>query len=104
MREIERQIIEKIVDSILAEGFAITVSDGEEFTVNKSTDKKQIMAEVAATDETYLHVIGSKNHGWIWLVHGNDEDVICDYIDNDIIEDLLSDANELARKFRGESA
>lgn len=101
MREIERQIIEKIVDSALAAEFILSVWDGMDWAVERSADKDAIMKEVAATDVTFLYVYDSAYRGWIMLVHGNDCDVITDHIDNDTIQGLLVEAEALADKFRG---
>lgn len=80
----ERRIIDAIIKEALAEGMTISVYDGDEWAVRKSTDYKQITAEIAATDETTLRIRSSdgKKIGDILLIHGNGEEVISDHSDN----------------------
>jgi len=55
-QEIERQIIERLVQDALAAGFQITVDDGgEEPSLKRSTDPDAIMAAVMLTDEDFLY-------------------------------------------------
>jgi hypothetical protein len=101
-REIERQIIDLIIHDALKAGLTISVYDGEEWPLKRSTDYEAITAEVHATCETlFLFRIaetGAK-FGSVYLVHGNDCDVISDYSDNPQTEAILANALALAERF-----
>jgi len=93
--KIEAQIIDKIITSALRGGYSISVFDGEEFAIRRSTSRKAIEAECFATDETSLIFHKGEypdNKGWVWLIHGNSYDVISDYSDNPEIEEILKPA------------
>jgi hypothetical protein len=98
---VERQIVDKLIDTILAtETHTISVFDGLTWALAGSRDKDKITAEIAATDVTTLRVrdiSGDKKPGQkvgsIFLIHGNDVDVISDWSDNDntnaIVEETM---------------
>lgn len=79
---IERHIVGKLVDALLADGYSLSVScdGGETREIEKSTDKAAILKEIMASDEDYVycHKDGRRPH--IFLVYGNSGwDVISDY-------------------------
>lgn len=82
----ERKIITALIDGALENKWRISVSDGEEYTVSRSTDRAAIRAAIGTTDETTLRFTTAREgdegdeqrHGTIWLVHGNGADVIAD--------------------------
>lgn len=87
----ERRIINGILNRALAAGYEISVNDGEETTVSHSTNLDQIVPEIGTTDQTFLRFYtDSQFLGAIWLVHGNDEDVVTDYHDNPQMEQLIN--------------
>ncbi|RWM32596.1 MAG: hypothetical protein EOR77_21435 [Mesorhizobium sp.] len=92
MRPAEQKIVRALIKKALGLGYLVSVYDGEEWAVKKSGDYEKITAEIAATDETQLIFRkaedGSKV-GWLMLVHGNDEDVICDHTANDAMDQLV---------------
>lgn len=99
----ERKIITALTDAALAKGWLISVSDGEEWTVSRSTDRKAIRAAIGTTDETTLKfwTRGLTNGpairlGLIWLVHGNAEDVISDSTDNADMQTLCAIGTQAA--------
>jgi hypothetical protein len=95
--EVELKIAERLVDDILAAGHTITVNDGEEDTVIKSSSKADIMAALRTTDWDYLKIDGI---GWIWLIWGNDCDVISDYSGPDeLMHGLMQRAHDIAEKY-----
>jgi hypothetical protein len=104
-REIERQIIDLIIKDALDAGLTISVYDGEEWALARSTDYEAITAEVHATCDTTLrfYPVGAATAkvGWVYLVHGNDCDVISDYSDNPQTEVVLANAMALAERFAG---
>lgn len=79
---IERKIVGRLVTDLLAAGFSLSVNDGEEITVQKSTDADAIYAALSSTDQDYLYVHrpNDKREPWIRLVWGNDCCVISDYL------------------------
>lgn len=95
-REIEKKIIAKAIDDILAANFTITVHDGEEKVLIRSTKREKILSHMFSTDmETLLVIRGGEQFGWLQLVYGNDgHDVIHDYTTN--LEALLAGASQLA--------
>ncbi len=103
MREVERQIVEKLVSTALGLGYEIRVFDGEEWPAIDGGNQEAIMGEVAATDETTLHFM--ERHGadgswfvagWVLLVHGNDCDVLSDWTDNEATTKLVNPALQVA--------
>ena len=80
----ERRIINRILRKALKLGYTVSVFDGEEWALARSTDIDRITSEIAATDCTTLRFRNSKGDsvGQIFLVHGNEEDVVSDMSDN----------------------
>lgn len=81
----ERAIAERLVtDAIaIAQGYQVSVNDGEAWVVKRSTDSKAIMAALFSTDEDYIRIRkdGEESSvGTFTLVYGNDGwDVIADW-------------------------
>ena len=90
---IEERIIKEIAERALASSYSISVGDGEDFSLEQSTDAVAIMEEVGATDETvFVIYAGSLRLGFIHFVHGNGEDVLSDCTANMAIDDLVDGA------------
>ena len=93
----EARIIKMVAEKAIGFGWSVSVGDGEEWPLKKSKDLDSIFAEVGHTDETHFQffredaVVGSgyEKVGWVWFVHGNDEDVVTDYTDNERINELM---------------
>jgi hypothetical protein len=103
MRQVmECQIALTAIRSILAAGYSITVSDGEEEVLKRSRDPKAIAEAMMSTDEDVLKFYEtehpqSKQAGWVHLVYGNSgHDVISDHTANEKTEGCLKEANLLA--------
>jgi len=81
----ERKVIRHAVKALLAQGYAITVYNGEEVAIRRSTSVNAIMDEVQACDEEWLYVFAQvdgeqKRIGSLYLVYGNSgPEVIADY-------------------------
>lgn len=76
---IEDQIIKATISALLKAGFAVSVNDGEETTVNRSVNPDLIFTAMKTTDEDYLLV----HDGWVRFIYGNDDtEVINDYTVN----------------------
>lgn len=88
----EKTAAGRIIDRALAKGYLISVNDGEETTVKRSTKRREIMGALQSTDADYLIIRaadGSKI-GTIYLVWGNSPDeVVCDCTDNPEISELV---------------
>lgn len=92
MRPTEQKIVGKLIKKALGLGYVISVYDGEDWAIVRSTDYEAITAEIAATDETQLMFRRGEDRvkvGWMLLVHGNDEDVISDHSDNEAMNSLV---------------
>lgn len=96
---VEARITRELVRRALGFGWLVTVNDGEEDAVVKSLDRDAILGAVGHTDETVLrftHVgvpsegIEPSNVGFVWLVHGNQDDVIADHTDNERMLELVA--------------
>lgn len=104
---IEAQIIDAILIAALAKGYVVSVCDGEEWSLRRSSDIEAIRAEVAASDETTLMFRDPANQrpdgdparvGSVFLVHGNGCEVISDCSDNEATNDLLAPATEIVKR------
>lgn len=107
---IERRIIRKAVEDILAAGCTIRVHDGDGFTSQERLSTvEDVMDQIMATDEEELYVYYPAAHngkftmGTISLVYGNDGyDVIAD--NSVALEPLLAGATTLADQIAEASA
>jgi hypothetical protein len=99
-QNIEKRIVLSLIDELLAQGFFLSVYDGEE-TSKPSRDKEAIVKAIMETDEDYLYAHRSEKKewfGWIRLVYGNDGyDVMSDATVNmdALIPKTLAIVNEL---------
>jgi hypothetical protein len=98
--EIEKRIAKQVVADALAAGFTISVNDGEEITLTRSSDKAAIVAAMFSTDHDYLIInrASGERIGWIMLVYGNGTDLISDYVVKPEIEAVIKRASETADK------
>lgn len=88
----ELSIARKLVAKAIAQGYKVSVCDGEEYCLKRSVDIIEICKAMQSTDSDMLvfHTFAGDNVGWVSLVWGNGEDVISDYGVNPIIEELVS--------------
>jgi hypothetical protein len=85
-----RRIAKRLVDAALAAGYAISVFDGEETTVRKSTERSTILAAMATTSEDVLTLWqGGDRIGNVWLIYSNDEDVVSDWSENEAMNAFM---------------
>ena len=91
---IERRIVTALIDRALAEGYELSVDDGD----NQhpwTTDRAEVIDNIMEADEDRLYLRKDGHTAWVFLVYGNDGwDVICDY--NVSLEGLLEPINALA--------
>jgi hypothetical protein len=92
--KIEQPICKRLVTKALEAGFTVSVYDGEEWALKRSTNKAEIVAAMFSTDCDTLRfraadgtVIGS-----VALIYGNGAEVISDYSDKPVIEQLVNAA------------
>jgi pyruvate dehydrogenase complex dehydrogenase (E1) component len=98
---LEMRVVRKLVKDGLAAGYSVSVCDGEEWTVKRSTKLGQIVAALRTTDEDYLafHTAAGIYVGKVFLVYGNEPyEVVNDYSANDAMEELMKGANAVADK------
>lgn len=112
-QEVEQKIVGALVDSLLADGYRISVSlergyDIDDMTANGvlgTRDRAKIMEEAFAGDECHLFVHDAvdplivddyiDSFGWVYVVFGNDGwDCISDYTVN--LEPLMTDAKAIS--------
>ncbi len=86
-----RRIAEALIDKGLAHGWTISVYDGCEWTLRKSTDRAAIRSALATTDCDTLRFrdAAGEKVGIVVLIWGNDCDVISDYSDNAATGELV---------------
>jgi hypothetical protein len=99
-QEIERAIVERVVDDALAAGCWLNVDNGGDNMELEfpTSEKHEIMKALFATDDDRLYLFKPGNKratGWVWFIYGNSGwDVISDYTTN--LEELLAGANKLS--------
>ena len=81
----EARAARKLVKLALAKGYLVTVYDGEEYTLERSSDKNAILAALCTTGRDALRftTVEGERIGVIGLVWGNSaEELISDCSDN----------------------
>lgn len=81
VQEMERKVITRLLQDAIAQGYSVSVDNGEEVVVKKSTDVEEIMKAMFSVDEEYLHFFkNNQKVGWACLIYGESGwDVINDY-------------------------
>lgn len=112
--ELERRIITAFVTSALAAGYRLAVSLERGYDTGEmllgSTDRKAIVDEAMAGDDAHIFIQPTDGPtvengrvvslGWVYIVRGNDGwDVISDYNTGTLTENLLTEANRIAREY-----
>jgi hypothetical protein len=90
--ELEKRAAMRIIGRALAKGYTVSVCDGEEYTVKRSTNRVAIRAALATTDADTILVrrADGEKIGVIWFVWGNSpEEVAADHTDNAEIRELV---------------
>lgn len=85
----ERAYARAIVRDVLSRGLSLSVFDGEEWTVSRSTNAQEILEALATTDMDELIVSDASGArlGWLQLIWGNDPDgseLIADCTNNEL--------------------
>jgi hypothetical protein len=91
---VERRIVGRLVEALLAAGYSLGVNDGEERTITNSKDADAIYKALASTDSDTLiaHFPDSDREAGVLLIWGNDVDVISDY--HTSLEPVLAPIND----------
>lgn len=95
--EIEMRIARRIVREALKAGYNVSVVDGEELVVERSTKQRAIMAALRTTDYDYLHINqidDGRRIGFVMLVWGEGEDVVADHSDTMAMNALMERAGQ----------
>jgi hypothetical protein len=98
---IEKGIAKRVVRSAIEAGFTVSLYDGGEYTVKRSSKLSEIVGAMFTVDEESLEIRDSEGGliGTVWMVYGNDGfDAINDFTATETMEKLLSDADEYARQ------
>lgn len=95
----ERRIVTRTVDALLAAGFYLNIDNGggSPELSHDTQDRALLLKNLGATDDEFLLVSDGANtsHGWVRFVYGNDGyDVISDYTTN--LESVLAPVNAYA--------
>jgi hypothetical protein len=90
----EAVVAKRLIRIILERGYMVSINDGEEWTVELSTDRKEILPALATTGEDILRLYkDGERAGSIWLVYGNAEDgseLIADHSDNEACHSICA--------------
>lgn len=97
----DAECVTRLVSECLRRGYTISVHDGEEWAVERSTDPAVIYPAIASTDMDLIRVHGGEGGvthvGTFYLVWGNGPgETICDYTADvaGVAEDLFDYANK----------
>lgn len=103
IKQLEHQVIGKLLDDALAAGLDVDVNDGAETTLRHSKDKAAILLAMFTTDEDWLTFWDGPNpRGWVRLIYGNDGwDVINDYVTS--LAGLMEGTNALVERLADEN-
>jgi hypothetical protein len=90
-QNIELPIARRLVRDALAKGYSVSVYDGEEWALKRSSKFTEIMGALASTDCDTLRFRNAAGEivGSVWLIWGNLDDLISDHTDNAAINDLV---------------
>ena len=93
----EVKIGESLVEVLLKDGFTITVEDGEEVTLRQSSCANEVKEAMCTTDWDNLYIYRkNKRFGHVWLIWGNDCDVITDW--NERLDQYVNPIIEVAQE------
>ena len=96
---IEKGIAKRVVRSAIEAGYTVSLWDGGEWIVKRSSKLPEVMRAMFTVDEERFDIRDSEGGfiGHVWFVYGNDGwDALADYTATETMERLLKDANEYA--------
>lgn len=88
----EKKIVLSILSYALAKGLSVSVNDGEEDTLDYSTDINEIFEALDTTGDDYIffHDADKKSLGYYWFIYGNGNDGI-DIITDSSVTSLINE-------------
>jgi trehalose utilization protein len=103
-QRVEREIATAVVKAAVAKGYTFIIDNGGDDDEHERTSTEEAtLKAMFATDEDRLWVVDPKQPrpiGWVLFVYGNDgHDVICDYTAKPAIEELMVEADKIAKKY-----
>jgi hypothetical protein len=96
---IEKGIAKRVVRSAIALGYTVSIWDGGDWPVKRSSKLPEIIRAMFTVDEESLEFCNAEGGliGTAWFVYGNAGwDALADYTATETMERLLKDANEYA--------
>jgi hypothetical protein len=94
MKQVFEPIVRRIVSNGLKAGYTVSVNDGGEWTVKKSTKRAEIVAALFSTDSDTVRFRDKdgKKIGDVFFVYNfGDPDVVNDHSDNPEIRKLVGE-------------
>ena len=91
----ETSVVRSIVRNAFHLGYTVSVCDGEEWTVKRTTKEQDVMNAIQTTDMDVLSFRDAEGVkvGNVWLVYGNSaSEVMADWSDNEVTNQILSKA------------
>ena len=82
-----------LINKVLADGHTVSVWDGEEWQVKRSTSPKAIAEAIESVDEAQIRVrsVDGKVIGWALIIpYLDDGEDVADYTDNAYMNSFLS--------------
>lgn len=97
---VEEQIIRGVIRALIGAGYAVSVDDGAEVTVERSRDADAIFEAMRTTDQDFLLAFEHAGRaGWVRFIYGNaDWEVINDYTTN--LESVMKPINDAIDKYQ----
>lgn len=91
LRDEEYTIARKVIIKAINLGYTISVNDGVEYAILRSSNIEAILAAMGSTDQDILrfHNREGQRTGWVTCIWGNGADVIADYCDVPAMRDLV---------------
>lgn len=84
----DEKSLRQLIAAAVKGGYAVSVFDGEEWSLTRSKDEAEIFDTATGVDEAKLNIWKSNGGGswtklgWMLLVYGNDEEtVVADHVD-----------------------
>jgi hypothetical protein len=95
---VEYRICTKLTARVLAGPYTLSVFDGEEWVLKDSKDMAQILAVMFSgeSDKLRIRTLLGKFVGDILLLHGDGENVIANWTDNQDTNDLIKEVHQAA--------
>lgn len=93
----EAKAARSLVNLILKKGYQVSVNDGCEWVLKRSTSLQDILSVLCTTSEDHLILRDASGEkiGVFYLVWGNSaEELVCDYSANAVMEGIWSEWQE----------